>query len=307
MTGTPFVNMHPWDQIPLLDRDGAHRDPESIAAAWGDERSRVLLVDRSSRFGIAPFGIPTQGEYDGHTAYLGRVDGTCWFARRVDELPTGRMIRDEPPDAANTQLVMAALAVLAWHESMTHCPVCGGTVRLASGGFSALCRECNREHFPRTDPAVIVGVLDDDDRLFLAHQTSWAQWRASVLAGFVEAGESAENALHREVSEEAGVRLSAVRYLGSQPWPFPRSLMLAFVARGYGGHEVDHAELQWGGWFTREEVEARTAEGTLVLPGIGSVAARIIDAWRIGRLPVPEENYWADIDAELVVRTGERF
>ena len=287
MTGR-FVDMMPWDESPLLDRDAAHRSREDIEQAWSQPTSRVLDLDRSSRFRPDPFGEPTAGELDEHTAYLGRVDGHAWFARRVEAVEEGRTIREVPLDAARAQLVMAGLAVLAWGEQAPSCSWCGGRVRLTEGGFAAVCEICSREHFPRTDPAVIVGILDDDDRLFLAHQASWGQWRASILAGFVEAGESAENAIHREVAEEAKLSLSAVRYLGSQPWPFPRSLMLAFVARGHGPGEVDRTELEWGGWFTREEVEHRLAEGTLDLPGMGSVAARIIDAWRQDRLPRPE-------------------
>lgn len=287
MTGR-YVDMMPWDQPPLLDRDAEHRSDEDLQQAWSEDTARVLDLDRSSRFHPDRLGIPTAGVFDEHVAYLGRVNGQAWFARRVESIDQGRTIREVPLDASSAQLVMAGLAVLAWGEQAPSCPWCGGRVNLTKGGFAAVCAICSREHFPRTDPAIIVGIVDDADRLFLAHQASWGRWRASILAGFIEAGESAENAIHREVAEEAKLSLSAVRYLGSQPWPFPRSLMLSFVARGHGPGEVDHEELQWGGWFTREEVADRLADGTLDLPGMGSVAARIIDAWRQDRLPRPE-------------------
>lgn len=285
-----YVDMMPWDQAPLLDRDAEHRTPDELQRAWSAVDAMVLELDSSARFDANEFGRHVQGELDENTVYLGLVDHQPWFARRVAEVPNGGTIREIPLAQAQTQLVMAGLAALAWGEQATHCPRCGGPLSRTKGGFAAVCQVCGREHFPRTDPAIIVGIIDDADRLFLAHQASWGTWRASILAGFIEAGESAENAIHREVAEEAKLELSAVRYLGSQPWPFPRSLMLSYVARGHGLGQVDHEELQWGGWFERDEVAARVAEGTLELPAMGSVAARIIDAWRSNRLPIPEHD-----------------
>jgi len=236
---------------------------------------------------LDPFGTPAVGELTDDIAYLGRIDGVPWFAQRVEELD-GVTIRDSRLTDLQYQVVSAGLAVLNWIGNTRFCTMCGGQLRRTHGGFAAVCSMCGREHFPRTDPAIIVAVLDPADRIFLAHQTTWAQHRVSILAGFIEAGESAENALYREVAEEAKLQIDAYRFLGSQPWPFSRSLMLAYVARSHSTGRVDQVELEWGNWYSRAEVDAGLAAGKLILPGPGSIAAHVIGAWRNRTLPAPE-------------------
>lgn len=279
--------MRPWDGPSQLDRAPELRDDQSLQRLWREPAARVLQLDAQSSFSLDPFGAPPAGELDDSIAFLGLVDQTPWFVQRVDSLD-GATVRDSPLDDLQYQLVSAGLAILNWGDSTRFCARCGAGLKRLRGGFAAICPVCDREHFPRTDPAVIVAVLDPDDRIFLAHQGSWDTGRASILAGFVEAGESAENAIFREVVEEARLTIDSCRFVGSQPWPFPRSLMLAYVARSRSVGSVDQIELEWGGWFTRPEVEARVAEGTLVLPSNGSVAGRILTAWRAGVLPAPE-------------------
>lgn len=282
------INLHPWDEPPLLNRAADLRDEESLQRLWLNPAARVLQVDARSGFGLEPFGTAPSDGLDETVAFLGLVEHVPWFAQRVEEIDGGATIRDADLTDQQYQLASAALAVLNWGDSTRYCARCAGTLRRVRGGFAAICTRCEREHFPRTDPAIIVAVLDSDDRIFLAHQPSWASGRASILAGFVEAGESAENAIHREVAEEAHLVVDSYRFLGSQPWPFPRSLMLAYVARSHSSGRVDQVELEWGGWYSRADVTAAEASGRLTLPGPGSVAARVLDAWRAGTLPSPD-------------------
>lgn len=283
--------MAPWDLPPLLQRE-QDTDEHSIRRLWADPAARVVQVDAQSRFTLDPFGSAPSGDWDSTIAFLGRVGDVPWFARRVEELDAGGTIRDAALSDLQYQVVSAALAILNWSDSTRFCARCAGTLHRLNGGFAARCSNCGRDHFPRTDPAVIVAVLDPDDRIFLAHQESWAPGRASILAGFVEAGESAENAVHREVAEEAQLEVEACRFVGSQPWPFPRSLMLAYVARSRSAGQVDQVELEWGGWYSRDDVDQAEASGRLILPGPGSVAARVLAAWRAGTLPSPDQEGW---------------
>lgn len=286
--GPKPINLHPWDAPASLDRCVELRDDESLQRLWMNPGTRVLQVDAQSRFELNQFGVAPETNLDETIAFLGLIDKRPWFAQRVEEIEHGATIRDGDLTDEQYQLVSAALAVLNWGDAVRHCTRCAGQLRRIRGGFAAVCAQCGREHFPRTDPAVIVAVLDPYDRIFLAHQTTWPAGRASILAGFVEAGESAENAVHREVLEEAQLVLESVRYLGSQPWPFPRSLMLSYVARSQSGGHVDTTELEWGRWFSRADVDAEEAGGRLILPGPGSVAARVLEAWRAGTLPSPD-------------------
>lgn len=282
------VHMYPWDSPALLHRSTQLRTDDTLQRLWRSPQARLLQVDAESRFAADPFGVPPAGELDESIAFLGTVFGGPWFAERVVEVPGGHTVRDATLTGTQYQLASAALAILNWADATRFCDRCAGRLRRIRGGFAAVCTVCELEHFPRTDPAVIVALLDPDDRIFLAHQVSWPAGRASILAGFVEAGESAENAVHREVAEEAQLIVDSLRFLGSQPWPFPRSLMLAFVARTRSPGRVDQVELEWGDWFSREQADAAQASGTLTLPGAGSVAGRILDAWRAGTLPSPD-------------------
>src|SRR5262249_48347826 len=149
-----------------------------------------------------------------------------------------------------------AVALANWHARHRFCPNCGHETEVASAGHVRRCPSCGLEHYPRTDPAVIVLVTDADDRALLGHNPAWPPGRVSTLAGLVEPGESAEMAVVREIAEEAGVVLTDVTYLGSQPWPFPWSLMLGFTARAVdpGTTRPDGEEISELRWFTREEL-----------------------------------------------------
>lgn len=187
-------------------------------------------------------------------------------------------------DALAVALVAPTTALDNWRARGLHCAHCGAQMDVTSAGWSMTCRSCDVEVFPRTDPAVIVLVRDVDDRALLGRQGMWAAGRMSTLAGFVEAGESAELAVRREIAEEVGVRIAdsddAIRYLGSQPWPFPGSLMLGFHALAATTDiTVDGSEIVEARWFTREELRAALATGEVRLPPSVSISRRLIEHW----------------------------
>ncbi|WP_187291298.1 NAD(+) diphosphatase [Cellulomonas flavigena] len=183
-------------------------------------------------------------------------------------------------DAHDAGLATAAVALDAWHDRHPRCPRCGAPTRVAQAGWSRVCDVDGSEHYPRTDPAVIMAVVDAHDRILLGHAAAWAPRRFSTLAGFVEAGESAEQAVRREVLEETGVEVDEVEYVGSQPWPFPASLMLGFRARATTTHvQVDGVEMADARWFTRDELTAAVAAGEVLLPGGASIARALVEQW----------------------------
>lgn len=179
------------------------------------------------------------------------------------------------------ELLAHARALAYWHRRHRFCGDCGHPTEGAQGGHVRVCSnpQCGRQHFPRTDPAVIV-LVTAGERCLLGRQPSWLPGRYSTIAGFVEPGESLEAAVVREVGEETGVRVREVRYQSSQPWPFPASLMLGFraVAEGEDIHLGDE-ELEDARWFSREELERAMEEGALRLPGRISIAYRLIEDW----------------------------
>jgi NAD+ diphosphatase len=193
-------------------------------------------------------------------------------------------------DDAGAGLFTATLALGNWHATHTHCARCGTPTHVVQAGWARSCPHCGAEHYPRTDPAVIMAVLDDADRILLGRQATWPPKRYSTLAGFVEPGESLEAAVRREVAEEARVEIGEVEYRGSQPWPFPSSLMLGFRAHALTtGAEADGVELASARWWTREQFAADIDRRELMLPPPVSIARRLIEDWYGG----PVEADWA--------------
>jgi NAD+ diphosphatase len=192
-------------------------------------------------------------------------------------------LRQAGPLLSDRDLVLMtqAVALSNWHEVFVHCPRCGAVSEPALAGHARRCPVDDSEHFPRLDPAVIMLVTDPDDRCLLARNSQWPQRRVSVLAGFVEPGESAEQAVAREVLEETGIAVSDVRYQGSQPWPMPHSLMLGFCADATGSLEitVDSHEIAEGRWFSRDDLKKCLNAGSVVLPSSVSIAHRLIASW----------------------------
>lgn len=225
----------------------------------------------------------------GELAYLGTADDVSYFSTICSESDTGdfqslRAIGAVVSDL-EAGLAVTAVALDQWHRTHQHCPRCGAATEPAEGGWIRRCPADGTEHFPRTDPAVIVAIFDAEDRLLLARQRIWQEGFYSVVAGFVEPGESSEAAVAREVLEEVGLVVHDVNYLASQPWPFPASLMLAFEARAEGDPVVDGEEIAEAAWFSRDELRAACESGKVRLPSAVSIAHRMIEQWLGHPLP----------------------
>lgn len=282
------------DPIPFaggtLDR-AAHRrlDAGWLATAAADPAARAVLVGRDgvSAAPVALAGLEPQG-------FLGvDDDGAPLWVAAAPEGAELRGLRDlaSTADAAASGLLAYAMALSHFHRTHRFCGRCGKETQSREGGHARACADEHVVH-PRTDPVVIMLVCDGQDRVLLGRQPSWPRRRFSALAGFVEAGEDLESAVHREVAEEAGCEVSDIRYIASQPWPFPASLMLGFHAEYAGGEARPlDGELEDVRWFTREEI-AEAAEhdvdflGTTQPPGDGliippriAIARHLVDRW----------------------------
>lgn len=172
-----------------------------------------------------------------------------------------------------------ALALNNWHRSHQHCPNCGTPTVIEQGGWVRRCLKDSLELFPRTDPAVIVSIIDQQDRILLGSQGTWEQNRWSILAGFVEPGESLEAAVSREMKEECGLEVTEISYRYSQSWPFPLSLMLGFTAKADSSKQLlpDGEEIVKLRWFSKDEIKAEAH--SLLLPGSSTISRSLIELW----------------------------
>jgi len=283
-----------------LDRRGDERVvPDLIARERAASGTRVLLVraDTAPVEGGRLVLMPaSRAEGAVEWAFLGRSsDGESLLLAALpddDEAPGSapavaweklRTIGGDLP-ADEAEILTTAVALAGWLRDAPFCSACGTRTNLRHAGWSRHCPRCGREHFPRTDPAVIVllSSASDPDRVLLGANAAWAGSRYSCFAGFAEAGESLEDAVAREIFEEAGVRVQDVEYRGSQVWPYPRSLMLGFRARivDDADAEADGEEIVEVRWFDREQIGAALrGEGPVQLPGTSSIARRLIDEW----------------------------
>ncbi|MQA80067.1 MAG: NAD(+) diphosphatase [Streptosporangiales bacterium] len=271
-------------------------DAEALEERWQADGTRVLVVDDGQTLveeSGAELALLTTAEApDGERYFLGHADDRAYFAVRAP-LPDGRAgvraggLREigvtlGPRDAG---LAVHAVALERWHANHQHCPRCGTPTVVVQGGSQRDCPNDGSSHFPRVDPAVIMLVYDDDDRCVLARQTVWPNGRYSVLAGFVEPGESLERAVAREVEEEVNLVVDDVRYVASQPWPFPSSLMLGFTARVVGGElRPDDHEIVEARWFSRDGLADAVRAGEVLPPNRVSIARRLVENWYGGPL-----------------------
>ena len=278
-----------------VDRDAALReDAAALEQAWAG--ARVLVVDAGrvllDESGPAPSLVLVDPDDapPGDRLYLGRDDDGAYFcvagplprrlgARPGDLRSVGALLGDR--DAG---LLVHAVGLTNWHAAHPRCARCGEPTEVVRGGSVRRCPADGSEHFPRTDPAIIVLVHDGADRCVLGRQPVWPAGRYSTLAGFVEPGESAEQAVVREVREESGLDVREVRYIASQPWPFPSSLMLGFeaVTDGDAQPRAADGELEDVRWFSRDELREAASWGTgpgLQLPGAVSIARHLVDGW----------------------------
>ena len=274
-----------------VDRAAHLRSDEAyLKSAWASA-SVLLFMDEkfvasSNQINFVPGS--TLGEYQTQTDYfLGVKDKENFFVRHLAsdentklELMTLREIGAflSPRDIG---LAVHAQGLANWHKNHPRCSQCGAATSVVLGGSVRRCLIDESEHYPRTDGAIIVLIKDDQDRVLLGRQKVWPKHRFSTFAGFVEPGESFEHCVLREVREEAGVELTQINYLGSQPWPFPASLMIAFEAVTNTPQlaKADGDEIEEIRWFSRAEMKAAILDKSLILPLEISVARQMIKAW----------------------------
>jgi NAD+ diphosphatase len=289
----------------VLDRAAdRRRDDEWLEKAWAAPDTQVALVagdklavtaDRTALRLVSP----TEAG-DGLRIFLGidreagagrSADGRAVFAVLLAEEPdedfaslreTGAVLDDR--DAG---IAVNVVGLANWHAVHTHCANCGAHTEVVDAGHVRRCPVCGTSHFPRSDPAIIVLVTDEEDRALLGRGDSWPPGRYSTLAGFVEPGESLEAAVRREVLEESGVVIGQdVQYAGSQPWPMPSSLMVGFYAKAIGFEiDVDADEIVDARWFSRDDLRRVIETGDVALPGNISISRRLIEGWYGEELP----------------------
>ena len=264
-----LARLWPRARVIVLDADGN---------AFADEAGRLLVVT-----GTALGGGP------GTAVLLGLHGDDAWFSMEAESLPLTAPQRIDLRraaaswPAAEASAFAFARAMQHWRSRTRYCGICGGAIEFRRAGYVAHCSQCGADHYPRVDPAVIVAV-SDGQRLLLGRQANWPAQRYSVIAGFVEPGESLEQTVVREVFEETRVRVRSCRYLGAQPWPFPGALMLGFMADAEPDAPQVDGELEDARWFTVEEIAAarqrkgEDASGMLLSPRI-SIARSLIEHW----------------------------
>ena len=288
--------------VPVLSRVGHDRAhlARSLPDPTGGRPVRVLTVDKARTVPVheGPGGPrliwDEQPALPVGAVFLGEAEGVPYAAVRGERALTvnGRPVdtwaglREVGADLDDLDagLLAQAIGILEWHERHRFSPLSGAPTTIERGGWVQRDPTTGVELFPRTDPAVIMLVHDGADRVVLGRQAVWPPGRFSILAGFVEPGESAEAAVAREVAEEVGLSVTDIRYVGSQPWPFPQSLMLGFVARAEGDDtlRLDPDEIEEARWFTRDEL--RSGQGPQALPPPVSIARHILDRWIAGEL-----------------------
>lgn len=293
-----------WFTALPLDRSGTWReragrnevdlDPATALTFYISSRGEVLVEDEGSLARVASaVEIDVDAE---HRLSLGAVEGRPVLALVIDDGERERVIAERRRwidlrlaalslPAVDAGYAAYARALVHWHRQHRYCGQCGAPTTIEYGGHRRRCGSCSLEQFPRLDPAIIV-LVEHAGRVLLGRQANWPPRRYSVVAGFVEPGESLEDALRREVEEESGVVIAECEYHSSQPWPFPASLMLGFTARAASDQLRYGDELEHAAWFSPSELLAAVVAGELRLPPPLSLSARLLEDWyeeRTGR------------------------
>ena len=295
---------------PGLDRAAHLRTDESFRAQLFNDETRVMWVHQ----GESPIDADSNdhnlllisgsqaavliGEDQSRVSFLGLdPQGYAYIVIHAldrSEIPGEQLwvgLRDarKLPDLHASAFV-SAVGLDNWRKKHKRCTVCGEELVVTQSGWTLRCVAHEMDHFPRTDPAIIVLVRDSNDRALLGRQATWPEGQMSTIAGFVEPGESAEDAVRREVFEETGVVIGksneALTYCGSQPWPFPASLMLGYQALAQSTEiNVDEHEIAEARWFSRDDMRAACESGELRLPPSTSISRRLIERWFGEELP----------------------
>lgn len=268
--------MWPTAEPDIFVRDESVRlDEQRLTQLWQDPARRVIGVHKGH--------IDLQPALEGPRVFLGEAEGSPWFAVLTgsEAAMDLRAAVDGLTDVERAA-ALTAVALDNWHSSHPRCPRCGEPTQMSRGGWVRRCPADGSEHFPRTDPAIIALVIDDHDRALLGRRAIWPQGWYSTLAGFVEPGETFEQAVVREVAEEADVvvPVTGVRYRATQPWPFPSSIMIAFTAHTHAqDSHADGEEIAETVWLRRDEFGAAARAGTVKIPPRLSVAHHLIADW----------------------------
>ncbi|GGD28135.1 NAD(+) diphosphatase [Nocardioides daphniae] len=299
------------------NREALHRtDAAWLDEQWADPATRVLVVSGGrvdATGGTVPWLTPTEAAAlapHGERLLLGQRDGRTRFALLAERDDVvggtddwvglrglfGLLAPGDETAADEAPWLFHAIGLAEWRRSHRFCPRCGGGLTSYAAGHELRCGDCGRSQFPRTDPAVIMTITvgepgSDDEAVLLGRQAKWPATQWSSLAGFCEPGETLEDAVRRETYEETGVRVGEVSYFGSQPWPLPASLMVAFTGRATSREiHVDGAEIEDARWFTRAQLRAGLEDGTLTVPRSVSISASLLTAFHGG--PLPGGDVW---------------
>jgi NAD+ diphosphatase len=276
------------DRAAHLRKDDAWRRSDDGAA-----EVKVLVIGGEhvpTRDGRGLRWISLAEAPEGEWIFLGTRGDVRYAAVMVDRVPAElepASLRLIGPTVApeEASLAVHAVGIARWHQTHTFCARCGHPTDVAQAGHTRLCPSCGAHHFPRTDPAVIMLITDDEDRALLGRHPAWPEGRFSTLAGFVEPGETLDDAVRREVMEEVGIVVGDVTYAASQPWPFPSSLMLGFFGTALSRDiHVDEDEIAEARWFTREEVTEMTSSSELLLPPNVSISRWLLQQWHGGTI-----------------------
>jgi NAD+ diphosphatase len=289
----------------------AHRriDTEWLEVAWRNPASRILPISGGRVLALdgvpqwltpdeVAAGVPGVDLAGGVRILLGERDGVARFAVHVSGAEADGFVglralgRHLMASRSDARLLFHAVGLGEWLDRTRFCATCGGALSVRQAGHMQVCDACGREQFPRIEPAVIMLIThgepgSPEERCLLGSGLQWGPTRFSTLAGFAEPGEALEDAVRREVLEEAGIRVGGVTWFGSQPWPFPSSLMLGFTGRALTTDiTVDPAELADARWFTREELRVEAESGAISLPARGvSISRVLVEHWYGAELP----------------------